>query len=124
MAEINRIQRQRLATLMQREVDTNGLLSPAERGEMVALQRLGAMAPDASMRLVKQWADVGSDTMRTPQRSRVSGRQRVVQTLEMRWPRQPLSGTAAQLELLRMRGEWHLTPWQRQLQRMRQRWAT
>src|ERR1700737_501468 len=118
MAEVNMSQRQRLCTLMQ--ADRDGTLTPGQRTEMVALQQLAGVRDDAPMRLVRQWADTGWDTT-TPQRS-MSARQREVELLGMRWPRQPLSGKHAQLELLRMRGEWSQTPKQIALERIRAKW--
>lgn len=116
MAEVNRLQRQRILVLMQKENDHNGLLSPAERDELLELQVLAGLRLDAPLHLVNQWAAGTLDTLepsmtrgmkygerqRNPRRP-MSGRQAVAATLGMRWPRKPLSGRQAQLETLKHR---------------------
>jgi hypothetical protein len=114
MTEPTRIQRHRLAALMWQE-RYDAALSAAEREELAALQQLGGIRPDAPMKLVKEWADAGPDSMRRS----MTPRQRQVETLGMRWPKPRLSGRQAQLELLRLKAEWQLTPRQRQVARMK-----
>jgi hypothetical protein len=123
--QVNAVQRQRIAYLMQLEASHNGVLSPADRAELVKLQKLAGIAPDAPLSLVNKWAAglLGATIPNSLQRRSMTNRQRQVETLGMRWPRQPISGRQAVVELLRIRAEWHLSPRQRQLLRMRQSWV-
>jgi hypothetical protein len=84
------------------QADRDGTLLPSQRTEMQALQQLAGIRDDAPMRLVRAWADTGWETT-TPQRSRVSGRQRMLETLAMKYPRQPMSGREVVLQTLALR---------------------
>lgn len=114
MAEINRSQRTRIADLMEKERYSGLSLSTAERQELSALQQLANISDSAPLRMVRAWADTGWDHTRS-----MTTRQRQVELLGMRWPRPRLSGKHAQLELLRIRGEWTLTPRQREVNCLR-----
>jgi hypothetical protein len=120
VAQVNAVQRQRIAYLMQLEISRNGLLDKADRDELVALQKLAGIAPDAPISLVNKWAAglLGA----TIPNSLMRQRQRYLELMEMRWgPRPRLTGKQALVELYRLKGEWYLTPQQIELERLRAR---
>jgi hypothetical protein len=105
------------------QADRDGTLTPGQRTEKEALQQPAGIRDDAPMRMVRAWADIGSDTMGRSQRC-MTARQRQIETLGMRWgPRQPLTGRQAVVELLRLKGEWYLTKEQAELYRLRAEWV-
>jgi hypothetical protein len=131
--QVNRQQRERIAELMAREIDANGLLKKEDRDELTGLQQLAGVAPDAPLDLVRKWAagelSATPNTIQrsmgmtaTPRRDR-SGRSAQLATLAARWPAPRLTPRQKIVELYRMRGEWYLTPRQIQLQRMKERWT-
>jgi hypothetical protein len=121
MAQVKAVQRQRIAYLMQLELSRNGLLDKADRDELTALQKLAGIAPDAPISLVNEWAAglLGA----TIPNSLMRQRQRQLELMELRWPRQPISGRQAIVELYRQRMLWDLSPKQAELQRMREKWV-
>jgi hypothetical protein len=120
MAQVSAIQRQRIAYLMQLEASRNGLLDKAERDELTALQKLAGIAPDAPISLVNKWAAglLGATMPNSLQRS-MSPRQRVVETLQHRWPEPRLTPRQKTVELLRLKAEFDMTPKQRVVNRLR-----
>lgn len=124
MAQVTAIQRQRIAYLMQLEASRNGLLDKAEKDELVALQKLAGIAPDAPISLVNQWAAglLGTSIPNSMQRS-MTPRQRLVETLGNRWPTPRLTPRQKIVELYRIKVEWDMTPKQIALERMRERWT-
>ena len=126
--QVSAVQRQRIAYLMQLQASRNGVLDKAERDELTALQKLAGIAPDAPISLVNKWAAglLGASIPNSLQRSMTpprSGRQAMLDTLAMKYPRRPMSGRQAIVELYRQRMLWDLSPKQRELQRMKDRWA-
>ena len=123
--QVSAVQRQRIAYLMQLEASRNGLLDKAEKDELTALQRLAGIAPDAPISLVNKWAAglLGATVPNSLQRS-MDQRQRELELMRMRWPRQPMSGRQAAVELRRQSMMPGLTPRQRELWRMRETWAS
>jgi hypothetical protein len=131
MADVTRIQRERIAELMSKDADLNGLLDPAERQELTSLQVLAGIAPDAPISLVRRWArgELGASIpnsmqrsmrgMTISQRSSMTPRQREVELLGNRWPKPRLTGRQAVVELYRIRDDWSKTPKQRAVERMR-----
>jgi hypothetical protein len=122
--QVNAVQRQRIAYLMQLEASRNGLLDKAEKDELTALQKLAGISPTAPISLVNKWAAglLGATIPNSLQLS-MTPRQRQVEILGMRWPRQPMSGRQAALELRRQSMMPGLTPRQRELWRMRETWT-
>lgn len=117
-AVINRLERQRLEFLEDRVLVIG--LDPDEAAELAYLRGLAGTGPPAPPVRIKDGGCCDrSHSARYEARGAISGRQRVLQTLEVRWPRRPRSGRQAVVELYRMRDDWYLTPRQRQLQRMR-----
>jgi len=123
--QVNAVQRQRIAYLMQLEASRNGLLDKADKDELVALQKLAGIAPDAPISLVNKWAAglLGATIPNSLQRN-MTHQQRQVELAGLRWPRRPLSGRQAAVELRRQSMMPGLTPRQRELWRMRETWAT
>jgi hypothetical protein len=76
MAQVTRIQRQRIAALMQKEADTNGLLDPAERDELTKHQVLDRISPGAAGGHGKKWApgELGASIPNSMQRSMTASR--------------------------------------------------
>ena len=109
MAQISAVERASLASLMA-VVTTHGTkyLTADERQELLHLLQAAGLIADTPLESVP-----GQPT---------SGRsaQRRLDELRAGWltPQQKI------VELMRMRGEWSLTPKQAELQRMRERWAT
>ncbi len=128
MAQISAIDRQRILTLMTREVETNGLLDKADRDELTALQKLAGLAPTAPIELVHRWAagllgaTLPNSMQRSPSQRSMDHHQRQLELAAMRYPR-PLSGRQAIVALWRERMDWDLTPRQAALQRMKERWT-
>jgi hypothetical protein len=104
---VNAVQRQRILTLMEKDVANNGLLDRAERAELVELQKLAGIAPDAPIALVKEWAaGLLSASLPNSLQRAMTPRQRQVEIMGSRWPTLPLTGKQAVVELLRQKGEW------------------
>jgi hypothetical protein len=120
VAQISAIDRQRILTLMTREVETNGLLDKVDRDELTALQKLAG--------LVRRWAagllgaTLPNSMQRSPSQRSMDHHQRQLELAAMRYPR-PLSGRQAIVALWRERMDWDLTPRQAALQRMKERWT-
>jgi hypothetical protein len=87
----------RATELRRREIDCNGVLSATDRAELAVLLRL-SMLPNKR-----------------------SGLQRQVDLYAMRWPKPPLSGKQAIVELWRQRMDWDQTSAQRLIERRRAR---
>jgi hypothetical protein len=123
--QVNAVQRQRIAFLMQLEASRNGLLDKADKDELTKLQKAAGIAPDAPISLVNKWAAglLGATIPNSLQRS-MTPRQRQVEILAMRWPRQPLTGRQAALELRRQSMMPGLSPRQRELWAMREGWTS
>jgi hypothetical protein len=117
--QINRQERQRLEFLLDRGRVFG--LDGDELAELAYLRFLDGTGPAVPAVKIRDGGTTSTGPA-APQRS-MTPQQRMVQLYEMRWPKIPLSGKQAQLELLRMRGVWYLTAKQRQLQRLRQSWA-
>jgi hypothetical protein len=114
---VNAIQRQRILTLMTKDVDSNGVLDKAERAELVALQQLAGIAPDAPLVLVKEWA-AGLLSASFPNSVQRSMTQHQVELARMRWPTH-MTPAQRLVELFRQRGEWDMTPAQLAVDRLR-----
>ena len=77
---------------MQLEASRNGLLDKADKDELVALQKLSGIAPDAPISLVNKWAagllgaTIPDSLQRDATRRSMSGRRAVLETLAARWP--------------------------------------
>lgn len=120
MAQVNAVQRQRIAYLMQLEASRNGVLDKAEKDELTALQKLAGISPTAPISLVNKWAAglLGVSLPNSMQRNR----ERQLELAALRCP--PWFTPKQRIcELLRQKGEWYLTPKQAELQRMRERWT-
>jgi hypothetical protein len=119
VAEINAGQRARLAWLMAQVTDHGGAeyLTANEHKELLYLLQISGLIPDMPLESVPGQHISGRST-------RLSGREAMRQLVELRagFHNPPISGKQALLELYRLGGQWHLTPKQRQLQRMRERW--
>jgi hypothetical protein len=98
-------------------VDTESL-ARATGLPLARVQRLAAQG-----RLHTLYDEYGQPVRQQANRSSMTPRQRQLATLEMRWPKQPLTPRQKICELHRMRGEWYLTPKQAELQRMRAGWV-
>ena len=109
--EISAAQRQQLEWLIDQAVDYGvECLTKAEYATLVKLQRLqGTISDTATEPLIPA---------RPPQRG-MSHYQRQMELMALRWPRPGINGRQALLELLRMKGEWSLTPRQIEVNRMR-----
>jgi hypothetical protein len=118
---VNAIQRQRIAYLMEEEANSNGVLDKAERAELVALQKLAGIAPDAPIALVREWAAglLGASLPNSLQRSSMTPYQRQVELARLRWPSPPLTPAQRICELFRQRADWYLTAPQREVDRLR-----
>jgi hypothetical protein len=118
-AEISAAQRQQLVWLSDQVIDYGSdCLTRAEFSTLVKLQNLqGIMSDTATTPLIPQ---------RPPHRSMTaSTRRRMLETLEMRWPKPRQNGKAAQLELLRMlrKPKRRLTSRQKQVAMLETRWG-
>jgi hypothetical protein len=119
--QISAVQRQRLAALRGLK-ENGGHLSAWEARELALLERLNGThtGPELSPDELAELAQLMKDTTLPQLGARsMSGREAVLRTLEMRWPKPRLSGRQAQLELLRLKAEWRLSLRQRQLARMK-----
>lgn len=126
--QVNAVQRQRIAYLMQLEASRNGLLDKADKDELVALQKLAGIAPDAPLSLVNKWAagllgatipdSLQRRSMTTSHRG-MTNRQRQVEILGMRWPTRPLTPRQKLVALAEQRILFDMTPRQRAVWRMR-----
>jgi hypothetical protein len=115
-AVIDRLARQRLEYLLDRALVFG--LDHAELAELSYLKFLNGTGPPAPVVPIKDGGCTDCGTQRS-----MTIEQRMLQLYEMRWPPTRLTGRQAQLELLKIRGEWHLSRRQRQLQRLRDSWA-
>jgi hypothetical protein len=108
VAQINAGQRTRLAWLMAQVTDHGGAeyLTVNEHKELLYLLQIAGLIPDTPLESAPG--------------QHISGRSALLQTLAMKYPRQPISGRQAICALWRERMDWGLSPKQRQLQRMKQ----
>jgi hypothetical protein len=114
--QINRLQRQRLEFLLDRELWLG--LDDAEVKELAYLKYLNGTGPAAPPVKIKDGGTSGGSAG-TGERQHISGRQAMLETLRMKYPRRPLSGRQAIVALWRERMDWDLSPRQRELWRMR-----
>jgi hypothetical protein len=117
---VNAVQRQRILTLMTKDIDTNGVLDKAERAELVALQQLAGVAPDSPLALVREWASgrLSASFPNSVQRS-MTPSQRLVELARLRWPTTLMTPKQRIVELFRQRGLWDMNPAQRVMDRLR-----
>jgi hypothetical protein len=127
-AQVNAVQRQRIAYLMQLEASRDGVLDKADRDELTALQKMAGIAPDAPISLVNKWAagllgsTIPNSLQRKPSHRSMSHAQRQVELLGMRWgPTPRLTPRQKLVELYRIKAEFDMTPRQIELERMRAR---